>query len=114
MENTTLSLASNTTTLSPDLGLHNLNESDIFLTTINSTAREILGNGTTGNHHNRTILEGGFLTGRNPFVFMPAMPMPTFIIQLLVIVCMSRLVKLVLSPFKQPCKLPSFLNKMHN
>lgn len=51
------------------------------------------------------MTEGGFLTGRNPFVFIPAAPLPTFIIQLLVIVGMSRLVKLVLSPIKQPGEL---------
>lgn len=62
-------------------------------------------NHTTPNH---TILEGGFLSGRNPFAFIPSMPLPTFIIQLVVIVCMSRIVKLVLSPFKQPCKFHSY------
>lgn len=48
--------------------------------------------------------EGGFLSGRNPFEFVQSSPLPTFIVQLVVIICISRLVKLVLSPIKQPCK----------
>jgi hypothetical protein len=51
---------------------------------------------------NRTVLEGGFLSGRNPLHFNASFPLPTFIIQLLIIVGMSRLVKLVLSPIRQP------------
>lgn len=53
-------------------------------------------------HNNQSIVEGGFLSGRNPFVFVPFAPLPTFIVQLVVIVCMSRFVKFFLSPIKQP------------
>lgn len=53
-------------------------------------------------HGNHTITEGGFLSGRNPFVFVASAPLPTFIVQLVVIVSMSRFVKLFLSPIKQP------------
>jgi Kef-type K+ transport system membrane component KefB len=55
-----------------------------------------------GHNESMKTLEGGFLSGRSPFLFNPSFPLPTFIIQLLVIICMSRLVKLVLSPIKQP------------
>jgi hypothetical protein len=56
----------------------------------------------------KTILEGGFLSGRNPLHFNASFPLPTFIIQLLIIVGMSRLVKLVLSPIRQPGTLNIF------
>lgn len=77
---------------------------------LNLTA-PISGEGGGGNHSaggggesGHQMVEGGFLTGRNPFVFIPAVPLPTFIIQLLIIVIMSRVVKFLLSPLKQPCK----------
>lgn len=32
-------------------------------------------------HGNHTITEGGFLSGRNPFIFIATAPLPTFIVQ---------------------------------
>ena len=66
-------------------------------------AGNMSGGNSTENHEVHTV-EGGILTGRNPFEFHSAVPLPTFIIQLLIIICMSRLIKLILSPIKQPCK----------
>lgn len=47
-------------------------------------------------------VEGGFLNGRNPFVFTTDAPITTFILQLVIIICMCRLIKFILSPLKQP------------
>ncbi|KAJ9057482.1 K(+)/H(+) antiporter [Entomophthora muscae] len=44
----------------------------------------------------------GFLSGENPFQFSMAAPLSTFIVQMLVITITCRLIKLVLSPLKQP------------
>ncbi|KAI9294849.1 hypothetical protein K502DRAFT_276560, partial [Neoconidiobolus thromboides FSU 785] len=44
----------------------------------------------------------GILAGSNPFVFTTANPLPTFIIQMLIIILMCRLIKFILSPLKQP------------
>lgn len=69
----------------------------------NSSGVSEHGHGHTHGNHTLTA-EGGFLSGRNPFIFVASTPLPTFIIQLLLIVCMSRLIKLFLTPLKQPGK----------
>ncbi|KAI0236882.1 K(+)/H(+) antiporter [Massospora cicadina] len=44
----------------------------------------------------------GFLSGENPFQFDLASPLPMFIIQMLIITVACRLIKLLLTPLRQP------------